>query len=126
MDVNRIRDEFIDERGSITRLFNIPGSQITAVLLIVSIEGTIRANHYHKRDTHYSYMLSGKMEYWEKPHLAKTQAISRLIMAGEMVKTSPGTIHAMKFIEDSVMIVFTTEPRDQERYEKDTVRVKLI
>ena len=49
-----------------------------------------------------------------------------VVNAGEIVESPPMTMHAMRFLEDSSFIVLTTESRDQKKYEKDTVRVKLI
>ena len=49
-----------------------------------------------------------------------------VVNAGEIVESPPMTMHAMRFLEDSIFIALTTEARDQKKYEKDTVRVKLI
>lgn len=97
---------------------------ITSALLIVSKKGSIRANHYHKKDTHFVYLLSGAFEYSEKSAVnKKTRKKNSLILPGYLVTTPPMTLHAMKFLKDSVMIALTTEPRDQKDYEKDTVRI---
>lgn len=100
---------------------------ITSVLYITCKKGAVRANHYHKKDTHYSYMLKGSMEYIYKGVEDKSiRKHSVIVSKGEIVITPPMTIHAMRFLEDSAFIAFTTEERDRVKYEKDTVRVKLV
>ncbi|MEK7165347.1 MAG: hypothetical protein AAB874_00885 [Patescibacteria group bacterium] len=126
MDIKNISPQFTDDRGEITRLFDIPGSRIKSVLLIHSKKGSVRANHYHQHDTHFAYLLSGRFEYFEKPSWEDNKISSQVIDVGQLVTTMPKVIHAMKFYKDSILIVFTTEPRNQVNYEKDTIRVKLV
>lgn len=125
MHVTRnIKPEFIDERGEITRILDTK-TPIKSVLLITSKAGTVRSNHYHKKDAHYCYLLSGKAEWSEKP-ADGGEAESAVLEEGDVVYTPPMTVHAIKFLEDTVMLALATENRGQEDYEADTVRVKLI
>lgn len=124
--VKTIKPFHVDERGEMSYLVD-DKTPITSVLLITSKKGAIRANHYHKKDTHYAYMLVGKMEYTYqdlKSKVKKKKAV--IVKKGDIVYTPPMTIHAMKFLEDSVFLAITTKERDQKKYEKDTVRVELI
>ena len=125
-----IKPEFIDERGGITRVLDDGRTTIRSVLLITCKKGSIRANHYHKRDSHYSYLLSGRMEYTEQPVDANGKPQGKketvIIEAGDMVYSPPMVIHAMNFLEDSSFLALATESRHQSAYEEDTVRVKLI
>lgn len=123
--VRKIKPFFKDERGELSHLLNSK-KIFTSALLITCKKGAIRANHYHKKDTHYSFMVKGKMEYTYKPLSSKNRARRVTVNTDEIVETPPMTLHAMKFLEDSVFIAFTTEERDQKKYEKDTVRVKLV
>ncbi len=124
--VKTIKPFHRDERGEMSHLLGkkIP---ITSVLLITSKKDAIRANHYHKKDTHYAYMLEGKMEYSYQDLQSKNKKKQSIIIGkGEIVCTPPMIIHAMRFLEDSVFLAITTEERDQKKYEKDTVRINLI
>jgi quercetin dioxygenase-like cupin family protein len=124
--LKKVKPFFADERGEMFHLLD-KKTPITSVLLITSRKGAIRANHYHKKDTHYSYLLSGSMEYTYRDLGGKnTKKKSVIIKKGEIVETPPMTEHAMRFLEDSVFLALTTEERDQKKYEKDTVRVKLV
>jgi len=115
----------VDERGEMTYLLD-ETVKINSVLLITSKKGSIRANHIHKKDSHYAYLLKGSMEYtygdFEKP-----EELEKIIVkAGDMVFTPPGEVHAMRFLEDSAFLALTTEKRDQEKYEKDLERVVIV
>ena len=95
-------------------------------MYITSKAGTVRSNHYHKQDTHYCFMVSGKAEWFEKP-VEGGELEQETLQAGDMVFTPAMTMHAVKFLEDSVLMAFSTFGREnQAAYEDDTVRVKLI
>ena len=120
--IRNIKPEFIDERGGITRLLDEP---IQSILLITCKAGSIRSNHYHKKDAHWVYILSGKVEWWEqKKESVKLE--KEVLYAGDMVYTLPNTIHANRALEDTVQLAFCTQSRNQVDYEKDIIRVKLI
>ena len=55
---------FVDARGSIQPLVDL---MMRSAVLIESKKGTLRANHYHKTDWHYCYVLSGRIEYFHRP-----------------------------------------------------------
>lgn len=114
----------VDDRGSITHLLP-EGENIRSILLITSRGGSVRSNHYHKKDTHYCYILSGKAEWYEK--LVEGGDLEKEILGpGDMVYTPAMTIHAVRFLEDTTLLAFATQPRNQGAYEEDTVKVKLI
>ena len=116
---------FADARGEIFKLLDDGKTSIKSVLLITSKKGAIRANHYHKKDSHYVYMLSGSMEYTEQP-LKGGKKESVIVKKGDLVYTPPMTVHAMRFLEDSAFLALATESRHHEAYEEDTVRTKLV
>lgn len=125
--IKNIKPEAVDERGSIIKIFDNDSACLCSILLITSKAGTIRANHYHKGDSHYCYMISGKMEYVEQPvGVENAQRQSVIIEAGDIIFTEPMVAHAMRFLEDSVFLALTSQPRNQDAYEQDIVRVDLI
>ena len=63
--VIHLKPEFVDFRGAITRIINEPKIKIQAVLLLTHKKGSIRGNHYHKKDSHWVYCVSGKFKYYE-------------------------------------------------------------
>ncbi len=48
-----------DGRGEITNIFE---GRIEHIALITSQKNTVRANHYHKQDHQYIYLVSGAFE----------------------------------------------------------------
>ena len=56
---------FADVRGEIQPLVDLP---MESCVLISSKKGAVRANHYHRTDWHFCYVLSGSIEYSERPH----------------------------------------------------------
>lgn len=125
--VTNVKPEFKDERGFISRLVdndnNIP---FRAVLLITSKKGTARANHYHKKDSHYVYCLEGRFRYSEKDMSKKNSKKESVVLKpGDLVLSRKMFAHSMDFLEDTVFLAITTEPREQEKYERDTVRLKF-
>lgn len=114
-----------DDRGTLAYLSD-QKIKIRDVLVLDSKKGAIRANHYHKEDIHYMYIVSGSFEYITKNMSEENPKIERAIVkAGEMVITPPMFAHKVIFLEDTLAIVLTTEPRDQEHYEKDTIRLEV-
>ena len=59
-----LAEPFVDSRGSIQPL--VDGDFKTAQL-ISSVAGSVRANHYHKSDYHYMYLLTGAFDYYHRP-----------------------------------------------------------
>lgn len=125
--VTHIKPEFTDERGFISRLVDDDSMHFRAVLYITGKKGTVRGNHYHKKDSHYVYCLSGKFRYSEKDMTKPNSPCESVILnPGDLVLSSPMQAHSMEFLEDSVFLAITTEPREQNLYEKDLVRIKLV
>lgn len=124
--IKQIKPEFVDARGGITKLLDDGKTNIKSILLITSKDGSIRSNHYHKKDAHYIYMISGSMEYFEKPVKGNVKTKKVVVNAGDMVYTPPMAIHTSKFTKDSVFMAFSIKSRNQKAYEKDTVRVPSL
>ena len=128
--VIRTKPEFVDSRGGIARIVDVEGTKykINSIIRITHKKGSEpRGNHYHKKDYHWVYVESGKIRYSEKPFDKPHARLTSVIMkTGDLVLTSPKVIHAMQALEDSVFWAFTTESRDQKKYEKDTVRINIV
>ncbi len=123
----KITPEFVDARGAITKILDDGKTAPRSILLITGKAGTVRANHYHKTDSHYVYLYSGKMEYFEKPVDGDASTVeSTLMETGDMIYSPSMRVHAFRFIEDSVWVVLAMNSRSQKDYEADTVRVPFI
>jgi len=125
--VTHIKPEFSDKRGFISRLVDDNSIHFRAVLYITGKKGAVRGNHYHKKDSHYVYCLSGRFRYSEKDMTKpNSRRKSVILKPGDLVLSHPMQAHSMEFLEDSVFLAITTEPRKQDLYEKDLVRIKLV
>lgn len=113
---------FEDARGMIQTLVD---GGVQSVQIITSKANTVRANHYHKTDSHYMYVLKGTMKYVHRPADHTSAPSWLLVKEGQLVYTPPLVEHAVEFLEDSVFINIAGKPRDQNSYEDDLVRVNL-
>ena len=114
---------FVDIRGAIQPLVD---EMMKSAVMIESKKGSLRANHYHKTDWHYCYVVSGAIEYYHRPTGSDEEPERLPIEAGEMVFTPPMMDHAMKFPEDTVFLTLSRNPRNQEAYESDVERIELV
>ena len=114
---------FIDERGVIQPLVD---KIMKSAVLISSRKGSLRANHYHKTDWHYCYVISGSIEYFFRDTGSNKKPEKILVKKNQMIFTPPMVDHAMKFPEDTVFLTLSRNARDQETYEKDVIRINMI
>lgn len=122
--VKKINPAFEDERGAISNVLEEP---ICHVAVITSKKGSIRANHYHPEQMQYVYLVSGKYESVSKDLNDKnSKEESQVIEPGDLVITPPMIAHAMRFLEDSVMLNLTTGQRDSSNFSEHTKKFKLI
>ena len=121
--VVKLEKPFVDERGSIQPLVDI---MMKSAVMIESKAGSLRANHYHKTDWHYCYVVSGTIEYLHRPTGSDQEPEVILVNEGEMVFTPPMIDHGMRFPVDTVFLTLSRNPRDQASYEADVVRVDMV
>lgn len=114
---------FADARGEIQPLTDV---DMQSCVLITSKKGSVRANHYHKTDWHYCYILKGSIEYYHRPHGSTAAAEKVVIREGQMFFTPPMVDHAMVFPEDTVFLTLGRNSRSQEVYEADVERIPPI
>ena len=114
---------FDDSRGSIQPLVDM---NMKSSVLIDSNSGAVRANHYHKTDWHYCYVLYGEIIYYHRPHGSKESHEEVVIKEGQMFFTPPMVEHAMVFTKETRFITWGRNSRVQEVYESDVFRVPAI
>jgi hypothetical protein len=118
-----IEKPFSDERGEIT---NILLKSISSVARITSSRGSIRANHYHLTDWHYSYIETGEILYFERSKDSNIIPDPVNFKAGTMFFTPPLVVHAMVFSEETIFYTFAKNIRTHNAHESDLVRVEFI
>jgi len=113
----------LDERGTITNVFEGP---LEHVALIHSKQGSIRGNHYHKQDIQYIYLVAGEFESHSCDIRNPKEKQVLQVKPGDLVATPPLTAHAQRFTQDSVFLALSTRPREEGKYENDTVAFQVI
>ena len=121
--VVKLEKPFIDVRGKIQPLVD---EIMQSAVMIESKAGSVRANHYHKTDWHYCYVISGQIEYLHRPTGSDEAPEIIIVNSGEMVFTPPMIDHGMRFPVDTVFLTLSRNPRDQATYEADVVRVEFV
>lgn len=120
---HHIDPAFSDWRGEIYNLFE---GRLGHVALITSKKGSVRANHYHKEDHQYIYLVSGAYESHSCDIRNPNKKQVLKVGPGDIVETPPLIAHAQKFTEDSVFLAFSTREREQGKYEDDTIAFSVI
>lgn len=113
-----------DDRGVIEQLVK---GDFHSVLRTTQVKGSVRANHYHKHDSHMGYLVSGKLHYVTRPVDDDNAPLTQYtVEAGQLFYTPPMLAHATVALEDSNVIYFTPRSGQQGEYENDVIRVELI
>jgi dTDP-4-dehydrorhamnose 3,5-epimerase-like enzyme len=117
-------EPFVNGNGNILNLLT---EKFTHAAILNSVAGSIRANHYHKTDWHYTYVISGEVEYCWREIGAKTAPNVKVFKQGTMFFSPPMLEHAMVFRKDAVIITFAKNARSEHQtHEDDLVRVALV
>ena len=111
-----------DARGDILSIVDEP---VMNVSIITCNAGALRSNHYHHTDFHFMYVLEGAIDYFYKD-IDSGEVKYLKVREGDNIFTPDNEIHATYFPLRTRLIVSSKFPRDQETYEKDTVRVPLV
>jgi len=112
---------FQDDRGTILPIEHELGN----VQVIWSKAGAIRANHFHKTDTHACYLVTGSIAYYWRNHGEETIK-KEIFEAGTKFTTGPLIDHEMVFLTDSIMIVVSEFKRDPASYDEDIVKISPL
>ena len=123
VDVYKVKPAFSDERGDI---FDLVEANVGHTGLITSVQGTVRANHYHLQSTQYTYVLTGELELRTKPINSNQEVQVDRMTPGMMAIIPPNVIHTVIAKSDCSFIDCTTLTRTGDGYEADTVRVDPI
>ena len=114
---------FVDSRGAIQPLVD---EMMKSAVMIESKKGSLRANHYHKTDWHYCYVISGRIEYHHRPHGSDQVPEVVVVKQGQLFFTPPMVDHAMVFLEDTTFLTLGRNSRRQEVYEADVERIDMV
>lgn len=111
-------ERFEDERGWIQNL-----AASGWVSIIQTKAGERRSSHWHRTDSHYLYVLSGEMSYFERPVGSADPPGWDSYKAGQMVFTGPNVEHWTYFPVDTVLVSVSQLHRTHDAHEQDVVRI---
>ena len=107
---------FHDARGSIQPLTE-------SCQVIISTEGAIRANHYHRVGSHSCFVVAGALDYYHRPAGSDAPPERVQVKMGQMFHTPPMVEHAMVFTAYTILVVIGEGRKTQDEYEADVVRL---
>jgi len=116
-------DAFGDSRGAIENVLVTPVSHVS---FIHSVRGSVRANHWHRTDWHFTRVLRGAVLYFHRAVGSARLPEGELFLPGAMFFTPPNREHAMLFTADSEIMTFARNVRTHDEHEADVVRVDFV
>jgi len=120
MKVLHKKINFQDERGTITDIFiNDPKEHGT---IIFSKKGTVRGNHYHKKSTQYTFIISGKLIMLSQK-IGVKKIYRHILRPNDLMIHSPKEAHTLIADEDTIFLALAEGVRGGKNYEKDTFRL---
>ena len=122
-DLVNLPEGYKDERGIIQPLCDL---NMKSASIIVTKPNSWRANHYHKKDWRFIYVLEGTFEYYFKRTNSNEKIQKKIVKKEDLLFTGPLIDHAMLYTEETKILVLSKNPRDQKTYEEDTVRIDFM
>ena len=121
-----LKNSFKDKRGTIVDIFvKKPKDHCTLVTFNAK---AIRGNHFHKKSTQYSFIVSGKLILLSAKVNKKGFVIGKIkkeiLRANNIVAHRPFHAHAFKAVTKAKLLAFADGKRGGKDYEKDTFRLK--
>ena len=122
----KLKNNFKDKRGSIIDIFtNQPKDHCTIVTFNKS---AVRGNHFHKKSTQYSFIISGKLKMITAKANKRGQITGKIkkdiVSQNTLIEHKPYFAHAFKALKKSNLLAFVNGKRGGKNYEKDTFRLK--
>lgn len=123
----KLNYSFKDDRGEIVDIFvKSPKDHCS---IITSKKGAVRGNHFHKKSTQYTFVVSGKFKLYrgkvDKKGNLKEEVKTNIIEKNELIEHPPYEAHTLVACTDkAVLLAFACGTRGGNFYEKDTFRLK--
>lgn len=123
----KLNSSFKDDRGEIVDIFvKSPKDHCS---IITSKKGAVRGNHFHKKSTQFTFVVSGKFMLYrakvDDDGNLKEKIRSEIIDKNELVEHPPYESHTLVAeTDDAIILAFACGTRGGNFYEKDTFRLK--
>lgn len=113
---------FKDKRGSLLKIID---KNFSSCIEIFSKKGSIRANHYHKKDEHYAYIIEGKILFIYRNRKKNAKLNYKVMKKGDLFFTTYMQDHIAYFLSNTHFLAFSSRKRTKFDYEKDLVRLNM-
>jgi hypothetical protein len=113
---------FKDERGYLLKILD---KGFSSCIEIFSKKGSIRANHYHKNDEHFCYILKGEILFFYRNRKKGSKLNYKIMKKGDLFFTTYDQDHMAYFIKTTHFLSYSSRKRSQFDYEKDLVRLNM-
>lgn len=122
MKIEHKKINFKDKRGTITDIFVDETKNHCTIIL--SKKGSVRGNHYHKKSTQYTFVVSGQLTMLSQK-VGQKKIYKHVLSANDMMIHKPLEIHALIADKDTIFLAFADGVRGGKDYEKDTYRIEI-
>lgn len=123
----KLNCSFKDDRGEIIDIFvKSPKDHCS---IITSKKGAVRGNHFHKKSTQYTFVVSGRFKLFRAKVDEDGNLIEKVKMdtieKNELIEHPPYESHTLLAeTDEAVLLAFACGTRGGNFYEKDTFRLK--
>jgi UDP-2-acetamido-2,6-beta-L-arabino-hexul-4-ose reductase len=113
---------FSDQRGDIYDI--LEDVDIAHVGMVTFKKGVVRGNHYHLISTQYSFVLEGSIKLTISS-IDGSEKQEFTLQPGSLSTIPPQKVHTYEALTDARMLDLTTLGRNDNGYEKDTVKLSV-
>ena len=113
---------FKDERGYLLKILD---KGFSSCIEIFSKKGSIRANHYHKKDEHFCYILKGEILFFYRNRKKGSKLNYKIMRKGDLFFTTYDQDHLAYFLKTTHFLSYSSRKRSKFDYENDLVRLNM-
>ena len=113
---------FRDERGYLLKILD---KGFSSCIEIFSKKGSIRANHYHKKDEHFCYILKGEILFFYRNRKKGSKLNYKVMKKGDLFFTTYDQDHLAYFLKTTHFLSYSSRKRSKFDYENDLVRLNM-
>lgn len=113
---------FRDERGYLLKILD---KGFSSCIEIFSKKGSIRANHYHKKDEHFCYVLKGEILFFYRNRNKGSKLNYKIMKKGDLFFTTYNQDHLAYFLKTTHFLSYSSRKRTKIDYENDLVRLNM-
>ena len=114
--------KFVDKRGFLKKIID---GNFSSCIEVKSNKGSVRANHYHKKDKHFVYIISGEILYFYRNRKKGSKTKVKLMKKNDLFFTPAMQEHMAYFTQNTHFLAFSSRKRTQFNYEKDLIRINM-